>query len=160
MTGKHVVIVTGGRHRPEEMRPFVAYLLDALREQFGDFALTHGACGLESPDDLADEECWQRMRGADRYADDWARVHPSIDLRRRPADWPRWGRRAGPLRNREMVTEALEIAPAERIHGLAFPDPRPSRGTWDCVGAMEARGIAVDIRPPRLFVEWLEGSQA
>ena len=155
MSGKHVVIFTGGRNRSSKVRPVVAHVLDQLRGELGDFTLIHGACGLESPEDALRDNCWQDMKGADRYADDWARAHPVIDLRRRPADWPRRYKAAGPERNRAMVVEALEIAPPERIHGVAFPDPAPSRGTWNCVNAMRGAGIEVDVWAHRMITEWL-----
>lgn len=40
--------------------------------------------------------------GVDRIAGFWARSH-SIDNFKYPADWNNWGKRAGPIRNYEML---------------------------------------------------------
>lgn len=145
MSGQHVVIVTGGRDCPEELRPVVCSNLQDYYTRYGPFILFHGACQPRGSDE---------MTGADRYADDWAQTVPGIDLRRRPADWDRYHNQAGPLRNLGMVHEAVQLAPAERIHGLAFPTPR-SRGTWNCVRHMKDFHIEVDIWNTRRAHQWL-----
>lgn len=46
--------------------------------------------------------------GADRYADKWAKANGKVkgeDLLPFPADWDLHGRAAGPIRNREMLSE-------------------------------------------------------
>lgn len=43
--------------------------------------------------------------GADRLGEAWARAH-NVPLERYPADWDRFGRRAGMVRNQEMVRAA------------------------------------------------------
>lgn len=52
-----------------------------------------------------------------------------------PAHWNEYGRRAGPLRNQEMVDSGINLC-------LAFLDPE-SRGTKDCVERAEKAGITV-----------------
>lgn len=149
MTGQHIVIVTGGRTYPEELRPVV---YSNLRDQYvlhGPFVLFHGACTPRGSDE---------MTGADRYADDWAQFHPDVDLRQRPAAWELLGDRAGPDRNWGMVREALSLAPPERIHGLAFPEPA-SRGTRQCMRAMRTSGIHVDTWGVDRAREWLAAAQ-
>jgi len=42
-----------------------------------------------------------------------------------PAEWERYGRRAGPVRNQLMVDHKADVC-------VVFPMP-DSRGTWDCV---------------------------
>lgn len=42
--------------------------------------------------------------GADRTAADWAMKH-RVPIKCYPADWGKHGRRAGPLRNAQMLTE-------------------------------------------------------
>lgn len=150
MSGQHVVIVTGGRSYPEELRPVV---YSQLRDQYilhGPFVLFHGACKPRGSDE---------MTGADRYADDWALFHPDVDLRRRPADWDTHGDEAGPIRNWGMVQEALSLAPASRIHGLAFPEPR-SRGTRNCTRHMKDAHIQVDEWDIRRARQWMDDRQA
>ncbi len=134
MSRQHIVIVTGGRDYPEQLRPVVCNQLRDCYVLYGPFILFHGACTRRGSDE---------MTGADRYADDWAQTAPGVDLRRRPANWTAFGLSAGPIRNEDMVREALSLAPPERIHGLAFPEPG-SRGTWNCVGHMRGAGIHVE----------------
>lgn len=135
MNGQHVVIVTGGRSYPEILRPVVYRNLADLRVLYGPFILFHGACKLRGSEE---------MTGADRYADDWAKTVPGIDLRARPADWDSYGNAAGPHRNEAMVREALTLAPPDWIKGLAFPEPG-SRGTWNCIRHMKDAKIDVKV---------------
>jgi hypothetical protein len=51
------------------------------------------------------------------------------------ADWQRWGKYAGPRRNREMLDEEPVLVLAFRVGGEA------SRGTTDCVMEARRRGI-------------------
>lgn len=74
--------------------------------------------------------------GADSYAAAWANHHASaagqnIALWTHPADWSKYGKKAGILRNAEMLKEHPEIELC-----LAFIDKplRESRGTFDMVG--------------------------
>lgn len=76
--------------------------------------------------------------GADDIADTVARALSlgSISYR---ADWDRYGRRAGPIRNREM----LDTNPQEV---WAFHDDiEHSKGTRDCVKEAKRRGIPVRV---------------
>jgi hypothetical protein len=50
-----------------------------------------------------------------------------------PAEWDRYGRRAGPVRNQLMVDHGADVC-------LVFPMP-DSRGTWDCVRRARKAGI-------------------
>lgn len=150
MNGQHVVIVTGGRDYPKSLSPVVDSELNSCYVQYGNFILFHGAC---QPRGSAE------MTGADRYADDWAQTAPGIDLRRRPADWPELGNSAGPVRNLGMVREALSLAPARDIHGLAFPEPG-SRGTWNCYKHMKDAGIEVEIWGIERARQWMADQQA
>ena len=55
------------------------------------------------------------------------------------ADWQKYGRAAGPMRNREM----LNAANPDLV--IAFPGADESRGTRDCMAAAEARKIPVVV---------------
>jgi hypothetical protein len=147
---QHVVIVTGGRSYPSDLRGAVNAQLNALYVTYGNFVLFHGACQPRGSSE---------MTGADRYADDWAQAVPGIDLRRRPADWIRFARKAGPIRNEWMVVEACQLAPVDHIHGLAFPEP-DSVGTWDCARRMCERGIEVDTWDVDRSRKWLVAQEA
>ena len=74
--------------------------------------------------------------GAVKYASDWARNNGAID-ESYPADFKKLGKKAGPLRNQEMVDSGAEVC-------LAFPED-DSRGTWDCVRKAKKAGIPVKI---------------
>lgn len=65
--------------------------LDYLHERVETiFALMHGAA-----------------RGADTVAAEWAQDRAVMELAH-PADWDRYGKRAGPIRNAEMLAALLE----------------------------------------------------
>lgn len=142
---QHIVIVTGGRDYPVDLAPVVYVRLEVCLGMYGPFTLFHGACTPRGSDEMV---------GADRYADDWARMNANIDLRRRPANWEHSGDRAGPLRNLAMVQEAISLAPVSRIHGLAFPTPQ-SRGTWNCVRHMRDHHIDVEEWSDQRARQWL-----
>lgn len=77
-------------------------------------------------------------RGADSLAARFAREH-GLPLIVFHADWERHGRRAGPIRNSEIVRNADVLA--------AFWDGA-SRGTGDAVAKARAAGKEVHIFPP------------
>jgi hypothetical protein len=149
-THQHVVIVTGGRDYPRDLRRVIDANLNNLYVRHGNFVLFHGACQRRGSDE---------MTGADRYADDWAQSAPGIDLRRRPADWENFHNSAGPRRNEAMVAEAVGLAPVSHIHGLAFPD-KVSRGTWNCVARMYDAGITVNVWDMGRAQQWLAEQRA
>lgn len=76
--------------------------------------------------------------GVDENAVRWA-IARKVPVASFPADWERFGRKAGPIRNRQM----LDAYPDATV--LAFPGPK-SRGTWDCVRAAKDRGMGVIVR--------------
>lgn len=62
---------------------------------------------------------------------------PDAIIEPHPADWKRFGKVAGPLRNTEMVSLGADL-------GLAFYiEQVESRGTDHCVGLMTSVGIPV-----------------
>jgi hypothetical protein len=76
-------------------------------------------------------------RGADALGEQYARAR-GYRLERYPADWERWGRAAGMMRNHQMVDESG----AQAL--LACWDGR-SPGTRDAIDYARARGLAVRI---------------
>lgn len=74
-------------------------------------------------------------RGADTLAGEWARAN-RIPCRPMPADWPRFGRMAGPVRNQQMLDEH----PGHVLLVVAFPG---GRGTLDMMTKARAAGIPV-----------------
>lgn len=71
--------------------------------------------------------------GADSGAADWARAS-EIPVTSFPADWDRYGRQAGPLRNTQMLAEGRPDAV------IAFPG---GAGTADMVRKARAAGLPV-----------------
>lgn len=61
------------------------------------------------------------------------------------ADWEKYGRAAGPRRNRVIAQEAVKARDAEldvECHAF-FWDGNPSSGTADCTRALESAGFTV-----------------
>jgi nucleoside-diphosphate-sugar epimerase len=75
--------------------------------------------------------------GADTLAGEVA-DEMGANVYRFPAEWRRYGRAAGAIRNAEM----LDTMKPDLV--LAFPLPS-SRGTWHCVKAAWARGVPVKL---------------
>jgi len=132
MTDKRI-IVSGSRAWPDEHTVWLelAVYLNGQCEKGSTLTVVHGDCPT----------------GADHFAHRWVAlpmddyVDVTVVEERHPADWDRYGKAAGPIRNREMVDAGADLV-------LAFPLPGPwsrSRGTWDCVGAAEAHGIPVQV---------------
>jgi hypothetical protein len=70
--------------------------------------------------------------GADSLAKEWAKAH-GIKHTDCPADWKSLGRRAGPIRNRYMLTLKPDGV-------VAFPG---GRGTLDMISAAQEAGVPV-----------------
>ncbi|MCW2902226.1 MAG: 62, gp24 [Streptosporangiaceae bacterium] len=87
--------------------------------------LVHGDCRTGA--DAMGEEVWT----------DWAMVWPKLYLRPEPhpANWYKYGKSAGPIRNSEMVHAGADVC-------LGFPLPG-SDGTLDCMRKAVAAGIKV-----------------
>lgn len=114
------VLVTGGRNFTD--RPAMFRALDTLAQLFGPLFIIEGAA-----------------RGADAAAARWAECRssdPAVCSGRVtvPADWSRHGKRAGPIRNTEMlVLHRPNIV-------LAAPG---GTGTADMVRKAKAAGLPV-----------------
>jgi hypothetical protein len=123
MTGLRV-IVCGGRDYNDRISLYEA--LDQIVIEHGPIdVLIHG-----------------NQRGADTLADAWARSRGVTPVGV-PADWQRYGKSAGPVRNRRMITE----------HGpdlvIAFPG---GRGTANMIGLAHEAEIKV------IEIEWAADS--
>lgn len=114
------IICTGGRDYAN--RPAVASeLRGALIGYPGDLRVIVGDCPT----------------GADALVREWCADAVGVELRVFRADWKTHGMSAGPMRNAEMVTAALELSVD---CAFAFPG---GKGTADCVQRCEAAGIRV-----------------
>lgn len=80
-------------------------------------------------------------RGADRMAAEWAeRWHQPVELLRFPANWNKYGRAAGMIRNQQMLDEGKPDLV------LAFHDDlEHSKGTKDMVNRARRAGIEVRV---------------
>lgn len=112
------VLVCGARDYTDETKIWKE--LDALKLEIGSFILIEG-----------------QARGADLMAARWA-VHrlPSQQHWRFPADWKKYGRAAGPIRNKQM----LEQGQPDIV--LAFGG-KEGKGTNNMVGIAAKAGIEV-----------------
>jgi YspA, cpYpsA-related SLOG family len=71
--------------------------------------------------------------GADSISGEWAKSH-AIPVREFPADWDKYGKAAGPIRNKQMLTESEPDAV------LAFPG---GKGTANMIKQATEFGIDV-----------------
>ena len=117
-----LILVCGGRDYADSAH--VYSVLDALQPS----AVVHGACGVD-----ADRPRWARLRGADRLADAWC-ARRQVPVIRVPARWSALGRRAGAVRNQQM----LELYRPALL--VAFPG---HLGTADLVLRARAAGVPV-----------------
>ncbi|HRI55249.1 MAG TPA: SLOG family protein [Pseudomonadota bacterium] len=120
-----LLLVCGGRDYADSAHVFG--VLDALRPR----AVVHGACGVD-----ADRPRWGGLRGGDRLADAWC-ARRQVPVIRVPARWSALGRRAGAVRNQQM----LELYHPALV--VAFPG---HLGTADLV--RRARAVGVPVRKP------------
>ena len=78
-------------------------------------------------------------RGADTLAQRWADAHEDVPCLRCPADWDKYGKAAGIIRNAEMLSDGYPSI------AVAFPG---GRGTRDMVNRLLAAGFVVRDRRP------------
>lgn len=86
-------------------------------------------------------------KGCDTYGEAWAKVN-NIEIRRFPADWDRYGKGAGPIRNEEMAQYAEAL--------IAVWDGRSS-GTKDMIKRAETRQLKIHVH--RVDEEWWVSSK-
>ena len=108
------IIVCGGRHYGDCNR--LSAVLDRLHQERPVSHLWHG-----------------NARGADSLADEWGRKHPEISVHPVPAQWTKYGRKAGPIRNQHMLGQCIDLV-------VAFPG---GRGTNDMIKRAENAGVEV-----------------
>jgi len=116
------VIVTGSRDLTDPKKVWDELGLLVIKQ--GSLLVRHGDCPT----------------GADRFASIWCanfyRDHDIYEIKH-PADWDKYGKAAGPRRNREMAQAGADLC-------LAFPLGE-SRGTWNCVNECKKAGIPVKV---------------
>lgn len=128
------LLVTGSRDWPDEQR--VEGALEAVAAQCAVLVVVHGDAA-RGPDFLAG--FWvRRQRRAGRTG---------ISEEPHPADWTRYGRRAGMIRNAEMAALGADlcfawIAPCSQA-GCRNPEPHGSHGAGHCADLAAKAGIDV-----------------
>lgn len=151
--GALVILVTGSRDWPESGAHVIAQALSGVLDDagWGSFVdsppvLLHGGCLAEKGAVIAGTG----YRGVDGIADAWWRrlIAGGGPFTRLPdvreAEWQRWGREAGPIRNAGMVDDLARHCDAGgRGVVLGFPWG-PSPGTRGCLRlAHERAGLRV-----------------
>jgi hypothetical protein len=128
------ILVTGSRDWAD--RDTVYRALDAICAGFGLYYKPdeHGNT-LPDPD-LVTVVHGDHWAGADRIASDWC-ASAALVPERHPANWETHGRKAGFLRNREMVLAGADLC-------LAFRKGA-SKGTQMTIDLAKAAGIPVAI---------------
>lgn len=144
-TGFVVIGVTGSRFWWDAAR--LGRELDQLARGRAGVFLHHGMCPPRSPVTgkavhwdraLAREARYgEQFWGADWLADRHAERRGWFILRH-PADWNAYGKRAGMIRNGEMV----QAARAHVWAGFPFPD---SSGTLDCLRKAGEAGVPIRV---------------
>lgn len=114
------ILVTGSRLLTDAELVSRA-LAEAVADYGADLVVVHGAA-----------------RGADTLADAAARGL-GLAVERRPADWTALGRRAGVVRNAEMVRDGADLCLAFLVAGAEC------RGTRDAMRRAEIAGIPVRV---------------
>lgn len=117
------ILVTGGRDYADVAR--VDWALDKVHAKHGITLLIEGGA-----------------RGADRLGRAWAKSR-GVPFKTEEAEWTKYGRIAGLLRNSAMLAEHKPQA-VVAFHG--------NTGTADMVGKAQAAGVPVWEVPPRIFV--------
>jgi len=77
-------------------------------------------------------------RGVDKFGEQWAKEN-KIPLQVFKADWAKYGRAAGPKRNRQMAEEA------DALIAILYPK---SRGTNDMIKTALKQGLKVFVHTP------------
>ena len=109
------VIIAGSRHITD--RDFVEQAI----EDSG-FEITEVVCG--------------KAQGVDTVGEEWANDN-DIPVKPFPAEWKRYGRAAGPIRNREMAEYADAL--------IAIPDIG-SKGTANMIATAKKMGLSSYVR--------------
>lgn len=108
------IIVCGGRDYADAA--CIRATLDELHASRGVDHLFHG-----------------NASGADRLAGEWGASTPGVRVHPVPAQWSKFGKRAGPIRNRQMLGQGIDVV-------VAFPG---GRGTADMMKAAREAGVEV-----------------
>ena len=111
------VLICGDREWEDEAR--IESILKYMQLVYKDITVIHGAA-----------------RGADRLGGIVAK-RLGLSVEEYPAEWDKYGRAAGPIRNQQMIDTKPDLV-------LAFhSDIENSKGTKDCIGRAKKQNIMV-----------------
>ena len=113
------ILITGSRHYSDKKRVDVIFRNVMKRFENDEYVLISG-----------------NARGADALCEEVAE-ELGWKVERFPADWNKYGKRAGGIRNQTMVDSGADLC-------LAFPLDS-SIGTWDCVRRAKKAGILTKV---------------
>lgn len=113
------ILITGSRHYSDIKRVDVIFRNVMKRFENDEYVLISG-----------------NARGADALCEEVAEKL-GWKVERFPADWNKYGKRAGGIRNQLMVDSGADLC-------LAFPLDN-SIGTWDCVRRAKKAGILTKV---------------
>lgn len=133
MPDRYRVLVFGSR--TWRNRSLISRTLNKILAEHPSLTVVHGAC----------------PSGADRIADDWARAAQDagsdVEIEPHPADWDRWQKRAGFIRNGEMAAlgadEALGFVMPCSDYKCRLPQHHGSHGSADMAERAERARIKV-----------------
>lgn len=108
-------------------------------KEFNDAELLQNTLDSIIPDFDFVEIISGHAKGADSLAEEYAETH-GIKCTVFPADWKRYGRGAGPVRNKQMLLYALETSTLV----VAFWNGK-SRGTKNMITQAQKAGVDVRI---------------
>lgn len=128
-----IYLVCGGREWND--REYLYQMLDMENEHFGISILIHGANGYDEHGKASYWSGKPTVRGADMLAQEWATAR-GVHARAYPADWRRYGRAAGPIRNQQMLDENPDVV-------IAFhANIHKSTGTRDMIARANRKGTS------------------
>ena len=73
-------------------------------------------------------------KGADALAAAWCKTRPDVIEEPHPAQWEKFGKAAGPLRNQEMLDSGIDYA-------LVFPGGRGTQDMFQRLVAAQVKGL-------------------
>lgn len=162
MSKPSVLVVTGTRYASKaEHYEIITEVLESILGRAAHWIVYHGNC----PPRRAPNGDW--VEGTDQIAHDYLQGLPGVEVRPRPALWDSinpvtarpYGRKAGPIRNQQMVDEAaylVESGQANVAVCQAFvTNPKcktPCRGTIDCFERARRNPVIRAMREKWLWI--------
>lgn len=108
------ILVCGGRDYSDYT--FLSSVMDRVAEKYPNFTLVHGAA-----------------RGADKLSEKWAIQVGLKNIESYPADWNKYNKAAGHIRNKQMLDTGIDVV-------IAFPG---GRGTANMVKIAKEANVQV-----------------